>query len=376
MMEVFERHHVSFVSVTQHFNTATPMGRLILNILLSFAQFEREIISERTRDKIAATRARASGPAACPSSAMTWSARPDRPSWWINEDEAVRVRAIFELYLDRQSLIETVKELDVRGWTTKRWSTRKDRERGGLPFNKNRLFRLLTNVLYLARSPIRMRSTRANTRPSSMRISSIGPTAAETQRRDRWQACPQPVRRPAQGPLALHALRLRHGPFAYHQKRQQTLPLLHLPERPEPRLAELPVAVGAGTGDRAVRRRSGQVHRPGHELADRNTRAVPASARGIDPWPGIGEARPGTRTSAVDASCGSSPPRLARMACRNRWPMSRTVIRFFGSGRPKCAIDHQTGANLLMRQEVAGPSSLRAGWDTLAPREQARILHC
>jgi hypothetical protein len=56
--------------------------------------------------------------------------------------------------------------------------------------------------------------------------------------------------------------------------------------------------------------------------------------------------------------------------------MSRTVIRFFGSGRPKCAIDHQTGANLLMRQEVAGPSSLRAGWDTLAPREQARILHC
>ena len=56
MMELFERHQVAFVSVTQQFNTATSMGRLILNVLLSFAQFEREIISERTRDKIAAAR--------------------------------------------------------------------------------------------------------------------------------------------------------------------------------------------------------------------------------------------------------------------------------------------------------------------------------
>src|SRR5262249_22659002 len=56
MMEAFEKHHVSFVSVTQPFNTATSMGRLVLNVLLSFAQFEREIISERTRDKIAAAR--------------------------------------------------------------------------------------------------------------------------------------------------------------------------------------------------------------------------------------------------------------------------------------------------------------------------------
>jgi site-specific DNA recombinase len=56
MMKTFERHRVSFVSVTQQFNTATSMGRLVLNVLLSFAQFEGEIISERTRDKIAATR--------------------------------------------------------------------------------------------------------------------------------------------------------------------------------------------------------------------------------------------------------------------------------------------------------------------------------
>src|SRR6516164_7028930 len=56
MMELFDRHRVSFVSVTQQFNTATPVGRLVLHILLSFAQFEREIIAERTRDKIAAAR--------------------------------------------------------------------------------------------------------------------------------------------------------------------------------------------------------------------------------------------------------------------------------------------------------------------------------
>src|SRR3972149_5770920 len=61
LMEVFERHHVSFVSVTQQFNTATSMGRLVLNVLLSFAQFEREIIGERTRDKIAATRRKGKG---------------------------------------------------------------------------------------------------------------------------------------------------------------------------------------------------------------------------------------------------------------------------------------------------------------------------
>ncbi|GMV96225.1 MAG: hypothetical protein AMXMBFR83_05930 [Phycisphaerae bacterium] len=151
MMEVFERRHVSFVSVTQHFNTATPMGRLILNILLSFAQFEREIISERTRDKIAATRRKGKWSGGMPILGYDVVGPPGSSKLAVNEDEAARVRAIFELYLDRQSLIETVKELDARGWTTKRWSTRKGYERGGLPFNKNRLFRLLTNVVYLGK---------------------------------------------------------------------------------------------------------------------------------------------------------------------------------------------------------------------------------
>ena len=79
IMETFDRHQVSFVSVTQAFNTATSMGRLVLNVLLSFAQFEREMISERTRDKIAAARRKGKWSGGMPS----WATRSNRRnSWW------------------------------------------------------------------------------------------------------------------------------------------------------------------------------------------------------------------------------------------------------------------------------------------------------
>jgi len=149
IMETFEKHGVSFVSVTQQFNTNTSMGRLMLNVLLSFAQFEREIISERTRDKIAAARRKGKWSGGRP--ILGYDVAPGGGKLLVNEDEAARVRAIFELYLEHQSLIETVKALDARGWTTKRWITKKGHERGGKPFNKNSLFHLLTNVLYLGK---------------------------------------------------------------------------------------------------------------------------------------------------------------------------------------------------------------------------------
>jgi len=149
IMETFEKHRVSFVSVTQQFNTTTSMGRLMLNVLLSFAQFEREIISERTRDKIAAARRKGKWSGGMP--ILGYDVAPGGGKLLVNEDEAARVRAIFELYLEHQSLIETVKALDARGWTTKRWTTKKGHERGGRPFNKNSLFHLLTNVLYLGK---------------------------------------------------------------------------------------------------------------------------------------------------------------------------------------------------------------------------------
>ena len=149
MMETFERHKVSFVSVTQQFNTASSMGRLMLNVMLSFAQFEREIISERTRDKIAATRRKGKWAGGHP--ILGYDVDPRGFRLVVNEDEAARVREIFALYLEHQSLIPTVRAIDERGWMNKLWTTRKGLQRGGKPFNKNSLFRLLTNVAYIGK---------------------------------------------------------------------------------------------------------------------------------------------------------------------------------------------------------------------------------
>jgi site-specific DNA recombinase len=149
MMETFERHRVAFVSVTQEFNTSTSMGRLMLNVLLSFAQFEREVISERTRDKIAAARRKGKWSGGLP--LLGYDVDPRTHKLVVNQAEAQRVRAIFELYLEKQSLLSTAEELARRGWANKRWTTRQGRLRGGQPFGKGRLHKLLTNVVYLGK---------------------------------------------------------------------------------------------------------------------------------------------------------------------------------------------------------------------------------
>jgi site-specific DNA recombinase len=147
IMETFDRHKVAFVSVTQAFNTATSMGRLILNVLLSFAQFEREMISERTRDKIAAARRKGKWSGGMPVLGHTVNAT----KLVADKREAVLVRKIFELYLEKQSLLAVVQELQRRGWHTKRWTTKKDQARGGRPFDKGSLYKLLTNVVYVGK---------------------------------------------------------------------------------------------------------------------------------------------------------------------------------------------------------------------------------
>jgi site-specific DNA recombinase len=149
MMETFEKHQVSFVSVTQQFNTTSSMGRLTLNILLSFAQFEREIISERTRDKMAAARRKGKYVGGAP--ILGYDIDRDRSCLEVNEQEAARVRQIFELYLEQQSLVSTIAELDRRGWATKSWTTKKGKRRGGRPFNKNNLYGLLMNATYIGK---------------------------------------------------------------------------------------------------------------------------------------------------------------------------------------------------------------------------------
>jgi site-specific DNA recombinase len=145
MMEIFDRHHVSFVSVTQEFNTTNSMGRLTLNILLSFAQFEREIISERTRDKIAATRRKGKWTGGHP--ILGYDLHPGG-KLIINELEAKRVRGIFQLFAEKRSLVLVMNELQRRGWVNKRWMTRSGQPRGGMPFTRASLAYLLGNTIY------------------------------------------------------------------------------------------------------------------------------------------------------------------------------------------------------------------------------------
>jgi site-specific DNA recombinase len=149
IIEAFDKHKVAFVSVTQQFNTANSMGRLMLNVLLSFAQFEREIISERTRDKIAASRRKGKWSGGVP--VLGYDVDVVTGKLVVNEGEAARVRAIFDLYRTHQSIITTVKDLDDRDWLTKKWVTKSDATTGGKPFDKASLHRLLTNVTYLGK---------------------------------------------------------------------------------------------------------------------------------------------------------------------------------------------------------------------------------
>ena len=138
---------MSFVSVTQQFNSATSMGRLILNVLLSFAQFEREMISERTRDKIAMARKRGKYAGGWP--ILGYDVVDTKLI--VNELEADQVRQIFELYLEHKSLIRTATDLNRRGWTSKRWISRKGKPQGGRKFDKGSLHQLLTNVTYIGK---------------------------------------------------------------------------------------------------------------------------------------------------------------------------------------------------------------------------------
>ncbi|HZU28992.1 MAG TPA: recombinase family protein [Bryobacteraceae bacterium] len=149
IMEIFERHSAAFVSVTQQFNTAASLGRLTLNILLSFAQFEREIISERTRDKQAA--ARRKGKWTGGRLVLGYDLDPSGAGLRINEAEAERVRAIFDLSLHTGSLEATLRELAQRGWTNKSWTTQAGGSHRGGPFREDSLKRLLTNKLYIGR---------------------------------------------------------------------------------------------------------------------------------------------------------------------------------------------------------------------------------
>lgn len=146
LLQFFDEHQVTFVSVTQHFNTNTSMGRLTLNILLSFAQFEREIISERTRDKMAAAKKKGRFIGGRPG--LGYDIDPKTHKLVLNPDEAKIVKEIFALYLEKQSLLEVAKILNEKNYKTKYFISSKGRKFGGIAFTNCGVQLIIKNVLY------------------------------------------------------------------------------------------------------------------------------------------------------------------------------------------------------------------------------------
>ena len=145
LIEVFDKRNVSFVSVTQQFNTTTSMGRLTLNILLSFAQFEREVTGERIRDKIAASKKKGMWMGGMPPLGYDVVERKLIP----NDKEADLVRQIFQRFLTLRSTTLLMRELRTQGHRNKTYVTKTGRQRIGRQINKLQLYRILQNQIYL-----------------------------------------------------------------------------------------------------------------------------------------------------------------------------------------------------------------------------------
>src|SRR5450432_3296600 len=145
LVELFDRHGVSFVSVTQQFNTTTSMGRLTLNVLLSFAQFEREVTSERIRDKIAASKRK--GLWVGGMAPLGYDTKDRKIT--VNEPEADLVRTIFRRYLKLGSINLLVADLRKSGLATKVRTLRTGGTVGGIPFGRGPLAHILRNRFYI-----------------------------------------------------------------------------------------------------------------------------------------------------------------------------------------------------------------------------------
>jgi DNA invertase Pin-like site-specific DNA recombinase len=144
IVEIFDAKGVSFVSVTQQFNTTTSMGRLTLNVLLSFAQFEREVTGERIRDKIAASKKKGMWMGGVPPLGYTVRDR----KLIIVESEAETVRHIFRRYAALGSVRLLKAELETHGIAGKRWTSASGRSWGGRPIGRGALYLILQNRLY------------------------------------------------------------------------------------------------------------------------------------------------------------------------------------------------------------------------------------
>ena len=147
LMELFEQQNVSFVSVTQSFDSSTPMGRLTTNVLMSFSQYEREIIGERIRDKVAAAKRRGKFTGGTPP--LGCDVDSDKRRLVVNELEAETVRFIFKRFAELGSPLQLADELNKKGITTKAWMTKHGVFREGKPWHKMHIYRTLYNRTYL-----------------------------------------------------------------------------------------------------------------------------------------------------------------------------------------------------------------------------------
>jgi site-specific DNA recombinase len=145
LVELFDQHSVSFVSVTQSFNTTTSMGRLTLNVLLSFAQFEREVIGERVRDKIAASKAKG----LWVGGSIPLGYASINKKLVVVPNEAETVRLIFRRYLELGSIRDLADDLDCQGIRTRRQTLSTGQIRGGIRFGVGALAHLLRNRFYI-----------------------------------------------------------------------------------------------------------------------------------------------------------------------------------------------------------------------------------
>jgi hypothetical protein len=225
LVELFDAHGVSFVSVTQQFNTTTSMGRLTLNVLLSFAQFEREVTSERIRDKIAASKRKGlwvGGPLP-----LGYQMKDGKIA--VVEDEAERVRLIYRRYLDLGGVNALVRDLRERNIRSKARLLATGATRGGVLFGRGSLFHLLRNRFYVGEVKYREVPARRAAGDYGSRAIRCGPTKAhaavdhaihDTERK-----------RPPADRAPFRRCRSPHGPDPRHQGRRP-LSLLRLAASP------------------------------------------------------------------------------------------------------------------------------------------------
>ena len=149
MMEFFKERDITMVSVTQAFNTNTSSGTLMTNLLMTFASYEREVIAERIRDKVAASKKRGKYMGGVPP--LGYDVDRERKRLVVNTEEAALVRFIFRRYLQLRSAVALIKELNGKGLTTKSWVTKKGVHRQGRPWNQSHIYRMLDNPIYLGK---------------------------------------------------------------------------------------------------------------------------------------------------------------------------------------------------------------------------------